>query len=364
MSDKSGKSEKPTARKLRDARREGQIAKSPEVGGWGGLLAASFVLPHLFSATKTAVQDLLGQVPATVSDPDPQKALALLATGLRTMAFALAPFLLTLLVSGVAATASQGGIRLSAKRMRPKLERFNLLESVKRMFGPHSTWELAKALSKSVVAGYLVWQAGRKLTTSLLGHGSMQLTSALADTAGSALLMLRIVAMVALIFGLADYFVAWRRIRKQLMMTRREVIDEHRTSEGDPHVKAAMRSRAQALARNRMMQDVKTADVVIVNPTHVAVALRYDPTRGAPRVIAKGKGVVAGRIRELATENRIPMVEDVPLARALHAACDLGQEIPEDFYTAVARVLAFVMSLRAKGSAAGSHRVTTVRRPA
>jgi flagellar biosynthetic protein FlhB len=110
------------------------------------------------------------------------------------------------------------------------------------------------------------------------------------------------------------------------------------------------------MARNRQMADVPTADVVLVNPTHVAVALRYEPTKGAPRVVAKGQGPVATKIREIAAEHRVPMVQDVPLARALHGGCDVGAEIPAEFYGAVAKVLAFVMSLKAKGSAAGLHR--------
>jgi flagellar biosynthetic protein FlhB len=146
-------------------------------------------------------------------------------------------------------------------------------------------------------------------------------------------------------------------------MTRREVKEEHKQSEGDPQLKGAIRSRQLAMSRNRMMSEVAKADVVLVNPTHVAVALRYDPARGAPRVVAKGAGAVAARIRERAGEHRVPMVEDVPLARALHAQCDLGQEIPGELYEAVARVLAFVMALRRRGSAGGTHRVPVPRGP-
>jgi flagellar biosynthetic protein FlhB len=111
-----------------------------------------------------------------------------------------------------------------------------------------------------------------------------------------------------------------------------------------------------AMSRNRQMADVPLADVVLINPTHVAVALSYDPQKGAPRVVAKGQGPIAAKIRDLATENRVPLVQDVPLARALHAGCEVGQEIPADFFGAVAKVLAFVMSLKSRGSAAGLHR--------
>jgi flagellar biosynthetic protein FlhB len=146
-------------------------------------------------------------------------------------------------------------------------------------------------------------------------------------------------------------------------MTKKEVRDEHKQSEGDPMVKGQIRSRQLAAARNRMMADVPEADVVLVNPTHVAVALRYDPAKGTPRVVAKGAGVVATRIRELAVTHRVAMVEDVPLARALHAGCEVGQEIPPQLYHAVAQVLAFVLSLRAGGHPAGRHRTPRTGEP-
>jgi flagellar biosynthetic protein FlhB len=144
-------------------------------------------------------------------------------------------------------------------------------------------------------------------------------------------------------------------------MSKHEVKREMKQSEGDPHMKGAIRARARALSRNRMMAAVGEADVLLVNPTHVAVALKYDALSGAPRVVAKGAGVVAARLRQLATEHRVPMVEDVPLARSLHKACEIGQEIPPEMYTAVARVLAFVLSLKSRGSAAGLHRTPSMR---
>jgi flagellar biosynthetic protein FlhB len=140
-------------------------------------------------------------------------------------------------------------------------------------------------------------------------------------------------------------------------MTLREFKEENKRTEGDPQVKAAIRSRQLQVSRSRMMAAVADADVVLVNPTHVAVALRYEPGKGAPRVVAKGAGALAARIRARAAEHNVPLVEDVPLARALHAACEVGAEIPEYLFTAVARVLAFVMALRRRGVSAGQHRV-------
>jgi flagellar biosynthetic protein FlhB len=139
-------------------------------------------------------------------------------------------------------------------------------------------------------------------------------------------------------------------------MSKYEIQQENKNSEGDPHVKAHRRSMQMAMSRNRMMTEVAEADVLLVNPTHVAVALRYDPARGAPRVVAKGAGEVAAKLRERAAEARVPMVQDIPLARALHASCEIGQEVPAQLFTAVARVLAFVMHLGARGVRGGFHR--------
>ena len=139
-------------------------------------------------------------------------------------------------------------------------------------------------------------------------------------------------------------------------MTKHEVKQEHKNSEGDPLVKSAIRSRQLAAARNRMFQDIPEADVLLVNPTHVAIALRYDAERGAPRVVARGAGEIARKIREKAAESGVPLVRDVPLARALYSSTQVGQEIPQELYAAVAQVLAFVITRRTSGQSGGEHR--------
>ena len=184
-----------------------------------------------------------------------------------------------------------------------------------------------------------------------------QLSTLLDEAGGGAMSLLRTAVAAGLLLAAADVVVVIRRNRKKTRMSRQEIKDESKRSDGDPLLKGAIRSKQLAMSRNRMMAAIPTADVVLVNPTHVAVALRYEPGSGAPRVVAKGQGHVATRIRERATEHHVPMVADVPLARALHGACEVGDEIPEYLYTAVARVLAFVMALRRRGAAAGVHRV-------
>jgi len=196
----------------------------------------------------------------------------------------------------------------------------------------------------------------KSIVPLLMTAGRLQLGSLLAVINHSVITLIRGASVAGIVMAAADYFVVRRRTNKQLRMTKQEVKQENKNAEGDPHVKGQIRAKQMAMARNRQMAEVPTADVVLVNPTHVAVALRYEPEKGAPRVIAKGSGAIAARIRELATENRIPMVQDVALARALEKSVEVGVEIPAEFFGAVAKVLAFVMSLKAKGSAAGVHR--------
>ncbi|NHC16364.1 EscU/YscU/HrcU family type III secretion system export apparatus switch protein, partial [Motilibacter deserti] len=187
---------------------------------------------------------------------------------------------------------------------------------------------------------------------------AMPLATVLGTVGDTVVNLLRQAAMAGLVLAAADYAVVRHRINKGMRMSKQDIKDEYKQSEGDPHVKAQIRARQMAMSRNRMMADVANADVVLVNPTHIAVALRYDPAKGgAPRVIAKGAGALAAKIRGIADENRIPMVQDVPLARTLYKAVEIGGEVPPDLYNAVARVLAFVLSLKARGSAAGMHRV-------
>jgi flagellar biosynthetic protein FlhB len=320
------------------------------------MLVASLVLPMVLRHAGNTARELLAGAAEVIADPDPARATALLGRGLRGGAVAVAPLALGLMLAGVAASAAQGGLRPALGLLKPKLSRLNPMAGFKRTFGAHSLWETAKAVLKTAVLGVVLYVTIRRLTPALMAPGAMPLDALLGTIGGAALTLVRSAAIAGLVMAAADYAVVRRRTNKQLKMSRQEIKEEHRHTEGDPQLKAAIRSRQLAMSRNRMMADLAKADVVVVNPTHVAVALRYDPARGAPRLVAKGAGAVAARIREVATEHRIPMVQDIPLARALHKACDLGQEIPPDLYAAVARVLAFVMTLKSRGSAAGLHR--------
>jgi flagellar biosynthetic protein FlhB len=350
------KTEQPTQQKLKKAKQEGQIGRSQDVGAWFGMLAASIMLPRTLSSAMDHARELMAKVPDVIADPDPAVAMAILKEGLMSAAWATLPLALTMMAVGVAAAGAQGGIRVATKLFIPKFSRLNPLPGFKKMLGPQALWEGTKALIKTGVLAAVLYMTMKDIVPVLMSAGRLQLRSLLGVVTDATLSLIRAASVAGIVMAAADYFVVRRRTNKQLRMTKQEVKQESKNTEGDPHVKGQIRARQMAMARNRQMADVPTADVVMVNPTHVAVALRYEPEKGAPRVIAKGRGSIATKIRQLATEHRIPMVQDVPLARALEKSVEVGQEIPGEFYGAVAKVLAFVMSLKSKGSAAGMHR--------
>jgi flagellar biosynthetic protein FlhB len=350
------KTEDPTEQRKKQARRDGQIARTPDLGTWGGLFVASMLLPMTVTGLVERISDLMQQVSDAIARPTPARALTLLGVGAWYGLLIVAPLCVGLFAFVIAAAAAQGGLRPAAKLFKPDFKRLNPLSGFKRAFGGPALWEAVKALVKTAVIGLVLYLSVRDLVEMLLTAGSIPLLTLLSTVADTALSLIRTAAGIGLVLALADYGVARRRINKQIRMTKQEVKEEHRRSEGDPQLKAAIRAKQLAMSRQRMMAELPKADVVVVNPTHVAVALRYDPERGAPRLIAKGAGAVATKIREKATELRIPMVQDVALARALYRDCELGDEIPSNFYEAVAKVLAFVMVLKSKGSAAGLHR--------
>ncbi|BBH64964.1 hypothetical protein ACTI_16490 [Actinoplanes sp. OR16] len=351
------KTEQPTAQKLKKAKQEGQMGKTPDLGAWFGILAASIMLPRTLKKAMEQAEQLFQKIPDTIQNPDAGKGIAILKDALMGAVWAVLPLALTMMLVGVAGAGAQGGIRVATKLFKPKFNRLNPLPGIKRMFGMQSLWELVKAVVKTGVLVGVLYMTMKDIVPTLMQAGQLPLASTLAIVNDAAISLIRAAAAAGIVMAAADYFVVKKRTNKQLRMTKEEVKQEYKNTEGDPHVKGQIRARQMAMAQSRQMADVPTADVVVVNPVHVAVALRYEPDKGAPRVVAMGKGPVAAKIRDIATENRVPMVQDVPLARSLYDSCDIGQEIPTDFFGAVAKVLAFVMSLKAKGSAAGLHQI-------
>ena len=338
------RTEKPTPKRRADARKRGQVPRSTEVNSAAVLLGAcaAFVL---FGGR------MLHQLEAMMRVGLEQAADPALATrggltgltmwGLRSFALIAAPVILAALGAGVAANVAQVRVRFSPLALKPSFSKLNPLPGLKRL-GKDGWIEAAKAIAKTGVVGLVAFLTIWPQIRSLGGAGAMSPPELLHELGASIRnLTVRVAVAFALIAAI-DY--AWQRRKheKQLRMTRQELKQESRQGDIAPEVKRAIRRRQIEAARRRMLADVPTADVVVVNPTHFAVALRYDGSTSAPELIAKGQDLLAAAIRKVATEHEVPMVHNAPLARALYREVDLGQQIPEQFFQAVAEVLAFV----------------------
>lgn len=350
------KTEKPTPQRLKKARKEGQIPRTQELGTWTGMAAASFLLPMVVENGFEETRLLFVQVGRVATHPEEADVFALLGQAFTAFLSTVLPLALVIMAVGFASSAAQGGVAFTAKPMKPTLKKFNPLNGMKRMFGTQGLWEASKAVIKTVALATVVLITSSRAQQLVSAAGALPLSAVIRTFADSAMLMFRVVAVTGLVIAVADYLVVRKKMMKQLKMSKYEITQEHKQAEGDPHMKAHRRGVQMSMSRNRMMAEVAEADVLLVNPTHVAVALKYEAAKGAPRVVAKGAGEVAAKLRARAEEARVPMVQDIPLARALHASCEIGQEVPPQLFTAVARVLAFVMHLGSRGVRGGFHR--------
>lgn len=356
MAEKSGgeKTEKATPKRQKEARKEGQVARTPDLGGWATVFVLSMALPGLMSREVEAMQGFMARALRLAEDPSVARATALMRDGAAHAFVVLVVMGAVIMVIGVAAALSQGGFALATKQVKPSAKKLNPISGFKRIFGPQAAWEGVKILLKSTVVVLIVWSAVQRLLP-LVG-GLVPTSTVLTEVGAVSVWLMRTIAIAGLVMAAVDYAVQHRRVGKQTRMSKEEVKQEHKQAEGDPMVKGARRSRQLAMSRNRMIADVADADVVMVNPTHVAVALKYEPTRGAPRVVARGAGAIATKIREQAAEHRVPMVRDIPLARSLYRSTEVGQTIPEELFAAVATVLAFVITQDGRGLRGGTHR--------
>ena len=343
------KTEQPSQRRLDQAREEGQVARSRELSTFAVLMAGGaglwFLGQDLTRQLIKLLQDGLTLNAEAVQQPG-EMVQRLYALTLQA-AFALMPLLLLLLLVALFSPMLLDGWLFTLKSLQPNFARMDPLEGIKRMFSSHGLIELGKSLAKAIVVGgagaWAIWHHRE----AVLMLASMPLTAALAQM-GQLIwgAFLAIMGGMLLVVLVDVPFQLWEH-NKRLMMTREEVRQEARESEGDPQVKSRIRSMQRAMARRRMMSKVATADVVVTNPTHFAVALRYqENAMRAPIVVAKGSQLVAARIRELALEHQVPILEAPPLARALYTHTELGQTIPEALYVAVAEVLAYAWQLR------------------
>jgi flagellar biosynthetic protein FlhB len=353
--DSGERTEMASRRQLREAHRKGRIARSQDMSAWVAIGAFCLMLPTLIGAGANAGTEQFVGIASVMRQPDVDGALVVLGSALAGIPAVIGTTLATVSIVVLIISVVQGGVHL--RGVPARFEQFNIVTGLRRVFGVQALWEGAKALLKTAAIGLALYVVIAGLMPVLTASGAYSVQRLL-DVASSGIASLLVVAVaVGVILALVDVLVVMRRNRKHTRVTKKQARDEHKNSEGDPLIRSQRRARQMAMSRNRMIAAVGDADVVLVNPTHVAVALRYEPGKSAPRVVAKGKGVIAERIRDRAAEAGVPLVRDIPLARALHGACELGQEIPSDLYTAVARVLVFVDGLKRRGAARGVHTI-------
>ena len=345
------KTEPATEKKLKDARKDGKVVKSKE-------LTAAFDLIVLFLCLKIFV-GVLGQrflgifqlIYGNISDFvitnrqgfTSSISMSIIVTVIKEMAIMVLPFFLFGFVITFLVTLIQVGWQVTSKPMQPKLSKFNPLNGFKRIFSKDSLFELLKSIIKIAVIIYIAYSSIKDRSNDLFILYDISLSQAVALVGDIIIGVGLKISIVYLLVGIADWVYQKQKFKKDMRMTKQEVKDEYKNTEGDPQIKGRQRRRMQEASQRRMMQDVPKADVVITNPTHFAVALSYDQDAAkAPIVVAKGEDFLAQKIKEVAKENNVSIVENKPLARMLYHNVDIGAEIPPELYQAVAEVLAMV----------------------
>jgi len=352
MSDSGNKTEQATPKRRRETRQKGQVARSVEIGAAVNMIAGFGALAltggFIWGQSRRVFEQTLGAISAGPLDEAGIFAF-LQSVGIKTVV-AMLPVLAVVAIMAVAANYLQVGYEITTEAIQPKWEKLNPVEGFKKFFNSTAWIELAKSLVKIGLAGTLVWVTLRERLPEIVGLANVPLVAGLTEV-GS--LLTAIIVRLCLLFvlvGIADY--AWQKYQfeRRIKMSKQEVKDEYRQNEGDPLVKSKRRAKHRKLAMSRMAAEVARADVVTTNPTHYAVALKYDQFRmRAPRVVAKGENLWAKLIIRIARKHMVPVIENKPVARALYKHVEVGQEIPPMLYRAVAELLAALYKLRARG---------------
>ncbi|MBX9635512.1 MAG: flagellar biosynthesis protein FlhB [Magnetospirillum sp.] len=354
MSDEASddKTEEPTSKKLSTARQDGSVAQTPEGRILASLLAGLIIIGMLAPGM---ARDFMALLEPFIERPHTMALDINALTGLLTnMAIAsgkimAVPLSLVVVIALVISATQTKGFMWIPKKLAPDFSKMNPLTGVKRLFSVNQLVELLKALIKlTLIGGLLFWIIWRHLG-ELQNLATVELLDLLAYIHDQVYWLIFATVLVVAALAIGDYLYQHWRWMEKMKMSKQEVKDEHKQADGDPQVKARIRSIRMQRARKRMMAAVPHADVVVTNPTHFAVALKYDTeTMNAPTLVAKGADLMAKRIRELAADNDVPVVENPPLARALYAAVELDQEVPPEHYKTVAEVIGYVMRLKGK----------------
>lgn len=347
--DAEDKTEEPTDRKLSQARDEGSIPTSQEVKIWAGLVGALVIVSMFAPYMARDIMHLLMpfiEHPHAFPMEQPDLGRILSQVTVDIIKLLLLPMSMLMVLALVAAMA-QSGLMFLPKKLAPDFSKLSPAKGLKRIFSGRNLVEFLKSLFKVAAIGIVVFMVLRSHMSEFAGLAALDLEAILDYLRHQVMGMVLVVVLMVFALAAADWFYQRWAFTQQMRMTKQEIKDEHKQTEGDPMIKGRLRSLRMQRARQRMMAAVPTASVVVTNPTHYAVALHYDvEAMGAPTLVAKGVDLVAKRIRELATEHEVPIVENPPLARALYATVELDQEIPPEHYKAVAEVIGYVMKLK------------------
>ena len=348
------KTEEPTAKKLSDARKEGQVARSQELIMAASLLALFLILKIFVGWIGKRLIALFGKIYSVfevltgAEENGPVIMMGVLRDIILETVIILLPIFMSAILTAFVINVFQVKWQISLKPLQPKLNKFNPISGFKKIFSAEKLFDLIKSIAKIGIIGILAYSTLKDKMQVLFRLVDMELGNAIVEIGDLVIsLGLKISAFYMLI-GLADYIYQKLKFKKEMMMTKQEIKDEFKQTEGDPQIKGRIRQKMREAARRRMMQRLPEADVVITNPTHFACALKYDKTQNdAPVLIAKGADYLAEKIKEVARENFVPIVENKPLARMLYYNVELEQEIPEELYQMAAEVLRYVYSLKA-----------------
>lgn len=345
------KTEKATPKKVQDSRKKGQVAKSQELPAAliltmsfaSFLMLGNYYKTHFFNLFGNMFENwlMMELTPGNLGD--------FFAAILLEIALLLAPIFAIVIIVGVVGNLVQFGFLLATEPIQPKLSKLNPIEGFKRMFSMRSIVEFLKSLLKVIIIAVVVYSIISNEWTTIMSLALQPIAAVFSYSAGLVIRLGITIGAILVVLAFLDYLYQKYEHAKSLRMSKQDIKDEHKKSEGDPLIKRKIREKQLRMAISRMMQDIPNADVVITNPTHFAVALKYDSSNmEAPKVVAKGMDHLALKIREVAKEHGVVTMENKPLARALYSQTEIGDSIPADLFQAVAEVLAYVYKLKGR----------------
>lgn len=342
------KTEEATPKRREESRKKGQVAKSNEINSVFVILAAFCTLKFLGDYVYYQITSYMTAILSSLSTSDftIQSVQLIYVKAIVVLLKTVLPILLVIVVIAVFINFMQVGAMFSTEVIMPKFSKLNPISGFQRIFSKRSLVELAKSIFKVCIIGYFIYRFAVLNTSDIPKLINMEIIDALTLAASLVIDLAFQIIAVMMILAILDYIYQWWEHNQSLKMSKQEVKEEFKQTEGNPQIKSKIKEKQRAIAMRRMMQEIPKADVVVTNPTHLAIALKYEKDMSAPVVLAKGRDFIAERIKQVARENKVVIVENKPLARALYPVVEIGDVIPPELYQAVAEVLAYVYRLK------------------